>query len=654
MGTPDFWSGVLHFMAHNADFCYNMGVMLTNTSRLKEIAKTVRYLILRSTTEAGSGHPSSSLSAADLMTVLLFGGYFHTHLDDPGNVNNDRLLFSKGHAAPLLYSLYTVAHQIDEDELLKLRKFNSPLEGHPTMSFPFTEAATGSLGQGLSVGLGMALNAMYVDNLSYNTYVLLGDSEMAEGSVWETIQLAAYYKTSNLVGIVDVNGLGQRGETMYGHRVKEYETRLKAFGWKTIVVDGHNLKQIAKAFEAASKERKRPTMIIAKTVKGKGVKFIENKEGWHGKALSKEECEKAVQGLGNVNPSLRGVIFKPKDEEPAEFEGEKQLIKPNYKMGELISTREAYGEALVGLFPKMKNMVVLDAEVSNSSGAHTFNEHYPERFFEMFIAEQNMIGTALGFSRMGKIPFVSTFAAFLIRAADQIRMSQYSKSNIKFVGSHCGVSIGQDGVSQMGLEDIALFRAQHGSVVLYPADAVATHKLLWEAGKHLGNVYLRTTREKLPVIYKEQEEFHIGGSKVWKNGDRDEVTVIAVGITLFEALKAQEALFEEGIFIRVVDMYSIKPIDKEMLLSAVLETKAIVTVEDHYEEGGLGEAVRSEIDKLKLSSGYRPVVKSLCVRKMPRSGRPEELLAYEEIDAVGIVRAVKEVIGARIAEMISV
>ena len=609
--------------------------MKISEQKIQELATLIRYFILRSTTAAGSGHPTSSLSATDLMATLFFGGFFHAHLENPAHPANDRLIFSKGHASPLFYSLYAAAHQLSEKDLLTLRKFDSPLEGHPTMRFPFTEAATGSLGQGLAIGFGMALNAKYLDKMSYRTFVLLGDSEMAEGSVWETIQLASYYRLNNLIGIIDMNGLGQRGPTMYGHNAKSFAKKLEAFGWNAIEVDGHDVKEVAKAYHKALFEDKRPTMIVAKTIKGKGVKFLENKEGWHGKALSKEECEKAIAQLGEVTHGARGVVFKPPTERPEVFAGNYVKSREHYEVGELFSTREAYGHALVNVFKEHRNIVALDAEVSNSTFAAIFKENYPDRFFEMFIAEQNMAGAAIGLSRRGKIPFVSSFGAFLTRAADQIRMSQYSNTNIKFVGSHVGVSIGEDGSSQMGLEDIAMFRSQPSSVVLYPADALSCGKLVSEAARHVGNVYLRTTREKTPVIYRPSENFPIGGSKTLRKSDDDNVTVVAAGITLYEALKAHEILLADGIRVRVIDLYSIQPLDSAALHKAAEETKIIVTVEDHYEAGGIGEAVTAAV------SDTDATVHRLAVRKTPRSGKINELLAYEEIDAEAIVKKVR-------------
>ena len=620
---------------------------MSDIEKLKKIAKLIRYFIISSTAEAGSGHPTSSLSATDLMTALLFSGIFRFDPDHPEHPNNDRLIFSKGHASPLYYALWAAAGKLTENELMNMRKFGSPLEGHPTFTFKYTEAATGSLGQGLSVGLGMALNAKYIDKLPYRTYVLLGDSEMSEGSQWEAMQIAAHYKLNNLVGIIDVNRLGQRGETMYGHDLNAYKKRISSFGWKTIVINGHSFPEILDAYEKALKVRNKPIMIIARTIKGKGVSFLEDKNGWHGKAPKKEEAEKALQELGSVDTAIRGEISKPKALRPhpslsplakGGIKGGIIEQEINYPTDKPVATRRAYGNALVRIFPSFPDMVVLDAEVSNSTYSEIFKEKYPERFFEMYIAEQNMVGAALGFSRRGKIPFVSTFAAFFTRAFDQIRMTQYSDPNIKFSGSHAGVSIGEDGPSQMGLEDIAMFRAILNSVVLYPSDAVSTEKLVEEAAKHHGMVYIRTTRKDTPILYANDEEFHIGGSKVLRKSSNDRITVIAAGITLHEALSAYEELKNEGIFIRVIDLYSIKPMDKAAVHEAAYATQAIVTVEDHFAEGGLGEAVRSIIGSITVP------VYSLAVRKMPMSGKPGELLDYEGISRNAIIKTVKELL----------
>ncbi|MEW6002505.1 MAG: transketolase [Nitrospirota bacterium] len=602
--------------------------------KLEKLAKLIRYFILTSTTEAGSGHPTSSLSATDLMVGLLFGGVLRFYVDDPKHPNNDRLIFSKGHASPLLYSLWAAAGKLKKEELMTLRKFESPLEGHPTVAFPYVDVSTGSLGQGLSIGVGMALNAKYLDNLPYKTYVLLGDSEMSEGSQWEAMQIAAHYKFSNLIGILDVNRLGQRGETLYGHDVDAYKKRIGSFGWKTILIDGHSFPEILSAYEKAFKA-KDPVMIIARTIKGKGISFIEDQNGWHGKALKREEMERALKELGDVDKTVRGEIERPEDLKPEKRLPQK-ADEPSYPPDKPVATRKAYGKALERIYPEFPDIVVLDAEVSNSTYSEIFQKTYPDRFFEMYIAEQNMVGTALGLSSRGKVPFISTFAAFLTRAFDQIRMSQYSDTNIKFCGSHAGVSIGEDGPSQMGLEDIAMFRTILNSVVLYPSDAMSMEKLVQEAAKYKGMVYIRTTRKDTSIIYDNDEEFPIGGSKVLRKNVSDVFTVVAAGITLHEALAAYEELKREGISLRVIDLYSIKPIDKKVLVEAAKETKAVITVEDHFAEGGLGEAVNSILADLSVP------VYLLAVRKMPKSGKPGELLDYEEISKEAIIKKIRE------------
>jgi transketolase len=614
------------------------GINMDITEKLKELARLIRYFILVSTTEAGSGHPTSSLSATDLMTCLLFGGIFRFDIDVPEHPNNDRLIFSKGHASPLFYAQWAAAGVLTEKQLMSMRKFDSPLEGHTTRAFNFVEASTGSLGQGLSVGLGIASNAKFIDKLPYRTYVLLGDSEMAEGSQWEAMQIAAHYRLDNLTGILDVNRLGQRGETMYGHDLSAYERRISSFGWETVVINGHSLSEILSAYKKVLTVEGRPSMIIARTTKGKGVSFIEDKVNWHGKALTKNELQKALKEIGEINKTIRGEIPKAEDIKP-EKKPSGKMKELSYAHNEPVATRKAYGNALKRIYPAFPGMAVLDAEVSNSTYSEIFGDEYPERFFEMYIAEQNMVGAALGLSARGKTPFVSTFAAFLTRAYDQIRMSQYSDANIKFCGSHAGVSIGEDGASQMGLEDIAMFRAILGSVVLYPSDAVSTERLVEEMAKHRGISYIRTTRMETPLIYGSEEKFHIGGSKVLAESKEDSVTVIGAGITLHEALQAYEELKKENVYIRVIDLYSVKPVDQATLLRAAKDTKAIITVEDHFAEGGIGEAVKSAVSE-------HPVpVYSLAVRKMPKSGKPRELLNYEEISAKAIVAKVKSLIG---------
>ena len=605
--------------------------------KLDNIARLIRYYILVSTTNAGSGHPTSSLSATDLMTCLLFGGIFRFNVDDPGHPNNDRLIFSKGHASPLFYAQWAAAGKVSEEELMTLRRFGSRLEGHPTTAFAYAEVSTGSLGQGLPIGLGIALNSKYIDKLPYRTYVLLGDSEMAEGSQWEAMQIAAHYKLDNLTGIIDVNRLGQRGETMYGHDIAAYEKRVSSFGWETIVIDGHSIKEILSAYEKALSSKDKPVMIIARTVKGKGVPFIEDQDGWHGKTLNKDELQSALKGLGEIDREIRGEILNAADVRP-----EKQSpVKAKdlfYSDDEPVATRKAYGNALKRIFPAFPNMVVLDAEVSNSTYSKIFKDEYPERFFEMYIAEQNMVGAAMGLSTRDKIPFVSTFAAFLTRAYDQIRMGQYSDANIKLCGSHAGVSIGEDGSSQMGLEDIALFRAILGSVVLYPSDAVSTEKLVEEMAGHKGIAYIRTTRSATPIIYDKEERFSIGGSKVLRQGQDDVITVIAAGITLHEALQAYDELKKENIHVRIIDLYSIKPVDQGTLKQAARSTRAFITVEDHFSEGGIGEAVRSAMSESHVH------VYSLAVRKTPKSGKSTELLDYEGISKNAIISKVRSLL----------
>ena len=611
----------------------------TDLTRLEKLTGLIRHYILTASTAAGSGHPTSSLSAVELMTALLFGGIFRYDLDNPQFPNNDRLIFSKGHATPLFYSLWVAAGKLTGEYFeANYRKFGSPLEGHPSVTFPYVEAATGSLGQGLSVGVGLAINARYLDMLPYRTYVLLGDSEMAEGSVWEAMELAAHYKLDNLVGIGDINRLGQRGETMYGWDIQSYVNRVWAFGWETIPVDGHSLQEVLAAYEKALTVKGKPVMILAKTIKGKGVSFIEDKNGWHGKALNQEECDRALGELGNVDLNIRGEMARPENKTP-EVPPSVPVASFDYPPDKKVATRKAYGNALARLGPANLNIVSIDGEVSNSTMAEIFGKACPDRFFEMYIAEQNMADVGLGLATRGKIPFASTFAAFWCRAFDQIRMAQYSEPNLKFVGSHAGVSIGYDGPSQMGLEDLAMFRALGDSVVVYPADAVATERLVEEMVKHRGIAYMRTTREATPILYSPDEQFPLGGCKVLRHSQKDRATVVGAGITLFEALAAYDTLQKMGIAIRVIDLYSIKPIAAATLADAARATGTIITVEDHYPAGGIGEAVMSAL-------AAKPVpVYSLAVTKKPKSGSPEELLNYEDISREAIVKKVREILG---------
>lgn len=605
--------------------------------KLVSICKTLRYYILASTTKAGSGHPSSSLSAVELMATLFFAGILKQNLDHFRQNNNDRIIFSKGHASPLFYSLYTVLGKITEEELLTLRQFNSNLEGHPTMRFEYTESATGSLGQGLSIGIGLALSSRFK-----KVYVLLGDSEFSEGQIYEALQIAAYYKLNNLIGILDVNRLGQRGETMFGWNLLSYQERIASFGWETIIInDGHNLEEIYEAYRHALLEKDKPVMIIAKTIKGKGVPLLENQDGWHGKTLDQEQLVNALISLGEVNKKLEAKIELP---EPIftptnnEVSGLRFTKDSEYKVGELIATREAYGDALVSLGQETDKIVVLDAETSNSTFADKFKKVFPNRFFEMFIAEQNMISTAVGFSKNKLIPFVSSFAAFLTRSYDQIRMAAYSEANIKIVGSHCGVSIGADGASQMGLEDIGMIKSIFNSLIFYPADAVSAFKLTQILASEKGIGYLRTTREKLPVLYENNEEFVIGGSKIFNEKEENTVLIIAAGITLHEALRAQEKLATSNISVVVVDLYSVKPIDSLTVLRLARRLKKVITVEDHYLANGIGDSVNSVLKNENTK------IINLAVNKMARSGKMEELLAYEEIDSDAIIKAVKQLI----------
>lgn len=605
---------------------------------MEELSKLVRTWILTSSTSAGSGHPSSSLSAVELMVGLFFGDFFRFKIDNPQYPNNDRLIFSKGHASPLFYSIWAAANGLPADELMTFRHFGGRLDGHPTLEFPFTEVPTGSLGQGLSVGVGMALNAQRLDTVPYRTFVLLGDSEMAEGSVWEAIQCAGYNHLSSLVGILDVNRLGQRGATMLGHDVEGYERRIAAFGWATHVIDGHDLAQVCEAYQWAKQHVDQPCMIIAKTLKGKGVSFIEDKDGWHGKTLSKEECDRALTEIGPVDESLRGVLAIPDDTAPIT-----PAIMPIKDLAyapadKLVATRRAYGNALVRLMSSNPSLVVLDAETSNSTYAELVKKDYSNRFFEMYIAEQNMVGVALGLSRRGKKPCVSTFAAFFSRAFDQIRMTQYADANILFCGSHAGVSIGEDGASQMGLEDIAMFRTLLNSVVLYPSDPICAERLVELAIAHHGVTYIRTTRKETPFLYTAADEFKIGGSRVLRSSNADVATLVGAGVTLHEALAAHDALKTEGIMTRVVDLYSIKPIDRDTLQKCARETRVIITIEDHYAQGGLGEAVMSAVAPI----GGK--VLQLAVSRMPKSGKPDVLLDYEDISARAIAAKVRELV----------
>ena len=606
------------------------------------LAQQLRVDSIRSTTAAGSGHPTSSMSAADLMAVLMMS-HLRYDFDHPDKPNNDRLIFSKGHASPLLYSMYKAAGAISDEELMTLRRFRSRLEGHPTPALPWVDVATGSLGQGLPIGVGIALAGKYLDKLPYRIWVLLGDSETAEGSVWEAIDHASHYKLDNLIAILDCNRLGQRGETELGWNTEAYSERAKAFGWRTIIINGHDYNQIQNAYTQAEQfvGKGAPTIIIARTVKGKGVSFLENVDGWHGKALNSEQQEKALLELNPVRSQVFPVQ-KPVAAEPAPLPAKKPLELPRYNLKDSVATRKAYGDALTALGAADPEVVALDGEVSNSTFAEEFAKAYPDRFFEQYIAEQQLVAAAVGMSVRQKIPFASTFAAFFTRAYDFIRMAAISRANIRLVGSHAGVSIGEDGPSQMALEDLAMMRAVFGSTVLYPSDANQAAQLTAEMAAHGGVVYMRTTREKTPVIYRPDEKFSVGGSYVLRQSPKDQATIVAAGITVHEALKAYEQLLSENILVRVIDAYSVKPIDEETLLAAAQEAgNKIITVEDHWPEGGLGEAV---LEVFTETDSPLPHVVKLAVQSMPGSGTPAELLEDAGISAHHIVQAVKALV----------
>ena len=605
------------------------------------LAQQLRIDSIRSTTTAGSGHPTSSMSAADLMAVLMVS-YLRYDFDNPKNPNNDHLIFSKGHAAPLLYSMYKAAGAIDDAELMTLRKFGSRLEGHPTPALPYVDVATGSLGQGLPIGVGVATAGKYLDKLPYHVWVVLGDSEMSEGSIWEACDKAGFYKLDNLIGILDCNRLGQRGETELGWNTAAYAARAQAFGWHTLEIDGHDFDQINQAYIEALQTEGKPTLIIAKTKKGKGVSFVEDKNGWHGKPIPKDKEDEALQELHRPARSMIFTVQKPESLQPASIPPAKVVDLPRYEVGSSEATRKAYGDALKALGEADGRVVAMDGEVSNSTYAQEFAKAFPERFFEQYIAEQQLVATAIGMQVRHYIPFASTFAAFFSRAYDFIRMGAISRANIRLCGSHAGVSIGEDGPSQMALEDLSMMRAVFGSTVLYPSDPNQAAQLVEEMAKHDGIVYLRSTREKTPVLYAPDEEFHVGGSKVVKQSAQDKVTVIAAGITLHEALKAYEQLKGENIQVRIIDAYSIKPIDEETLLAAAEEAgNKLVTVEDHWPEGGLGDAVTEVFTQ---RDGPMPQVVKLAVQNMPGSGTPAELLEEAGISAHHIVQAVKALI----------
>ncbi len=613
---------------------------MTDAERWRELGQQLRVDSIRAVAVKKSGHPTSSMSAADLMAVLM-SKYLHYDFDNPDNPANDHLIFSKGHASPLLYSMYKAAGAITDEELLTFRTFGSRMQGHPTPAIPWVDVATGSLGQGLPFAVGIALAGKKLDRLPYRVWALCGDSEMAEGSMWEAFEHAAFYGLDNLTAIIDVNKFGQRGETMHGWDLDSYANRAKAFGWHAIEIDGHDVDAVDRALGEAAAEQNVPTVIVARTVKGKGVKAVEDKPGWHGKAL--DDPEAAVAELGGERNIIVDVA-KPEDGEPHTFEVDGPVELPTWELGEEVATRRAYGDALAALGAGRGDVVAIDGEVSNSTYAEIFRDAHPDRYFEMYIAEQQLIAAAVGLQVRKWVPFASTFAAFFSRAYDFIRMAAISQANIRLCGSHAGVSIGEDGPSQMALEDLAMMRAVHGSTVLYPCDANQTARLVAEMADTDGIVYMRTTRAATPVVYGNGEDFPVGGSRILRDGD--DLAIVAAGITLHESLAAADRLASEGINARVIDLYSVKPVDEETLRAAAEATGGrILTVEDHWPEGGIGDAVLEA-----LSDGEAaPRVVRLAVRDMPGSGKPAELLAAAGIDAEHIASAARTLVGAAVS-----
>jgi transketolase len=607
--------------------------------RRRELGQQFRVDSVLMSAAAKSGHPTSAMSAADLLAVLV-DGYLRYDFDDPKSPANDRLVFSKGHASTLLYAIFRAAGAVTKDDILRYRKHGSMLEGHPTPLIPWVDVATGSLGQGLPIGVGMALAAKRLEHLPTRVWVLCGDSELAEGSMWEAFEHASYSELDNLTAIIDVNRLGQRGQTMVGWDLDRVVARAEAFGWNAIEVDGHDVDAIDRAFRIAIETTGKPTVVVARTLKGKGVAAVEDKNGFHGKPL--DDPEEAIAELGGER-DITIEVAKPELSVPPRAAA-RALELPRYELGSEVATRKAYGDALAALGSARPDVVALDGEVSNSTFAETFAKAHPERYFEMYIAEQQMLAAAVGLQAVGWRPFASTFAAFLSRAYDFVRMGAVSRATFSLCGSHAGVSIGEDGPSQMALEDIASLRAVHGSTVLHPCDANQTARLVAAMADVPGISYLRTLRPATPVLYSADEAFEIGGSRVLRSSDEDEVALIGAGITVHEALKAADALSEEGISARVVDAYSIKPLDAATVRAAAEATGRLVTIEDHWPEGGLGDAVLEAVADLEEP----PRVRKIAVRDMPRSGTPEECLAAAGIDAEHIAAAVRQLVAATV------
>ena len=600
----------------------------------QSLAQQLRVDSVRVAAQASSGHPTSSMSAADLASVLL-SDYLRYDMERRDAPNNDHLVFSKGHASPLIYSMLKAAGAIEEEEFLTYRTHGSRLEGHPIPNMPTVDVATGSLGQGLPIAVGIALAGKRLDKLPYRVWVFCGDSEMAEGSMWEAAEHAAFWELDNLTAIIDVNRLGQRGETMYGWNTGAYAARLQAFGWHTIEIDGHDVNAINTAYQQAVATQGRPTAIIAKTMKGRGVSAVQDKEGFHGRPL--DDAAAAITELGGATGSTVTVRTPANSVQPNVFSVNPSGSLPSYEVGSRMATRRAYGDALAAVGARRGDVVALDGEVSNSTHADVFARAHPDRFFECYIAEQQAVATAVGMQVRGWTPYVSTFAAFLTRAYDFIRMAAVSRASLRLSGSHAGVSIGEDGPSQMALEDLAMMRAINGSTVLYPSDANQAAQLVAQMADTQGISYIRTTREATPVLYSADESFPIGGSRVLRSSDSDALTIVAAGITLHESLKAVDALAADGINIRLIDLYSVKPIDADTLETAARETGTIVTVEDHWAEGGIGDAVLAALGGLRNP----PRVVKLAVQGMPGSGKPADLLSAAGIDAAHIESAVR-------------
>jgi transketolase len=602
----------------------------------RELGQQLRVDSIRSSDAGGSGHPTSSMSAADLLAVLLAKHLRHD-FDRPEDPRNDHLIFSKGHASPLLYAVLKAAGAISDEQLLSFRGFGSIFEGHPTPRIPHVDVATGSLGQGLPVGVGVALAGKRLDRLPYRVWVVCGDSEMAEGSMWEAFEHAAHAQLDNLTAIIDVNRLGQRGETMHGWDLDAYVDRARAYGWEAFEIDGHDVEAIDDALTHAAQVTGRPSVVVARTLKGKGVKAVEDLPDKHGKPL--DDAAAAIEELGGPR-DLRVEVSRPaSDGAPHAFEAPRDREWPSWQPGEKVATRRAYGDALAALGAERGDVVALDGEVSNSTYAEIFAEAHPERYFEMFIAEQQLVAAAVGMQVRGWRPFASTFAAFFSRAYDFVRMSAISRATYSLVGSHAGVAIGEDGPSQMALEDLAAFRALWSSAVLYPCDPNQTAALVRLMVDREGISYLRTTRGAAPTLYGPDETFEVGGSKVLRSSGDDHVTLVGAGVTVHEALAAADRLADEGVAARVIDLYSVKPVDERTLSAAASETGAIVTVEDHWPEGGLGDAVLAAL--AEHDEAVR--VRKLAVRDMPTSGKPAELLHAAGIDADAIVVAAKEI-----------